>query len=249
MRLVRVTRSRVVALALVLAACQGTPPPPRSAETDIGTLAAEALQRGEYAKAADLYQRAMDAEPASVPFHYGLGVAASYLDRRAEAVREFTWVLERGEADSVEVKTARAWLLSVGALPRLAGATAPPEDPREPEEKPASRSSHASVQGRAVLEGRGAGAPAGRLALFLSDYPKRVKRFRVLTDEDGRFRFADVPPGVYKLSDRVAGPPRWRLRVEVKPDQELTLDLDQANSTRVRDDFPDPPPTEGPRPS
>ena len=242
----------LVALAFALAACEAVPSPPRSAEPDAGTLAAEALERGEYARAADLYRTALGAEPESLPFHYGLGVAASYLDRRAEAVREFIWVLERGEADSAEVKTARSWLLSVGALPRVAGTTPGPEDQPESAEKPAAQESagqeppRASVQGRARFGESQAGAtPVERMTLFLDDYPKRVLHYRIRTDEEGRFRFANVPPGIYRLTDRVAGSARWRLRVELKPGQELTLDLDPANSTRYRDDFSGPTPTAG----
>ena len=40
------------------------------------------------------------------------------------------------------------------------------------------------------------------------------------------------------LTDRVAGPVIWRLRVELQPSQEMTLSLTPANSVKVRDDFP-----------
>jgi hypothetical protein len=239
---VHLGRYWLVALVFALTACEAAPPPPRSAEKDTGTLATEALERGEYSRAADLYRKALGAEPERLPFHYGLGVAASYLDRRAEAVREFIWVLERGEAGSAQVKTARSWLLSVGALPRVAGTTPSPQEAREQQENPGEQKPpQASVQGRALFgEGRSAGIPMERMTLFLDDYPKRVVHFRIRTDEGGRFRFANVPPGIYRLTDRLAGSPRWRLRVELKPGQELTLDLDPANSTRFRDDFPGP---------
>jgi len=50
-----------------------------------------------------------------------------------------------------------------------------------------------------------------------------------------------VPPGTYKISDRMSGPPTWRLRVEAKPGQLVLLDLGPGNSTRVRDDYPGQP--------
>lgn len=230
----------LLALAFVLAACQAAPAPPRPAAKDLGSLAAEALERGDYAKAAELYRSAVAAEPGSLPLHYGLAVSASYLDRRMEAVSEFTWVLERGEADSAEVKAARRWLMSVGALPRFAAATAEPEEPREPAQKPArDKPAPATVHGR-VMSGDTPNdlAPMQRMQLFLYDYPNRVVYFRIRTDEQGHFHFPDVPPGIYKLTDRAAGPPRWRLRVELKAGQDMTLDLDPGNSTKVRDDFP-----------
>jgi hypothetical protein len=233
-----------VILSLALAACQGSPTPPRQASDQVvkdqGTLAAEALERGDYAGAAEFYRSALGAAPESLPFRYGLGVAASYLDRRAEAVSEFTWVLERGEAGSSEVKAARRWLASVGALPRPAiAATARNDSPaqeeasRKQEQKPAP----ASVQGRVVGDAPGAVA---RMQLFLYDYPNRAVYYRIRTDEEGRFRFANVPPGIYKLTERAAGQPTWRLRLELKPGQDLSLDLIVGNSTRTRDDFPEP---------
>lgn len=232
----------LLGLALALAACQAAPPP-RPAVKDPGTLAAEALDGGDYARAADLYRSALAAEPESLPLRYGLGVAASHLDRRAEAVTEFTWVLERGEPDSAEVKAARRWLVSVGALPRFAATTLPSEDTREQEQKPPEQKpAPASLQGRALFaDSAGGVVPMEQMLLFLYDYPNRVVYFRIRTDEGGRFRFPKVPPGLYKLTDRASGPPRWRLRVELKPGQDMTLDLVPENSTKVRDDFPQGP--------
>jgi hypothetical protein len=31
----------------------------------------------------------------------------------------------------------------------------------------------------------------------------------------------------------------WRLRVQLEPGQNLTLDLSEANSAKIRDDFPE----------
>ena len=48
--------------------------------------------------------------------HYGLAVALSHLDQKAEAIREFRWVLARGKPGTVEVDNARRWLIKAGAL-------------------------------------------------------------------------------------------------------------------------------------
>jgi hypothetical protein len=40
------------------------------------------------------------------------------------------------------------------------------------------------------------------------------------------------------LTNRLAGQPIWRLRVELKPAEEKQLDLNPGNSVTVRDDFP-----------
>ncbi len=230
----------LIVVAFAVAACQAAPPAPRPATKSSAALAAEALEKGDYAQAAGLYRSALATEPGSLPLRYGLGVAASYLDRKAEAVSQFTWVLERGEANSTEVKAARRWLASVGALPRPAiAATARDDSPaqEEPSRKQEQNPALARVQGRVVGDAPGAVA---RMQLFLFDHPNRVVYYRIRADEEGRFRFTNVPPGIYTLTDRVAGQPTWRLRVEIKPGQEVSLDLSLGNSTRTRDDFPEP---------
>lgn len=234
------TRCALIVSAFALLACQAPPPPPRPAVKSSAALAVEALERGAYAEAASLYRSALATEPGSLPLRFGLGVAASHLDRRAEAVSEFTWVLERGEANSIEVKAARRWLASVGALPRHVVVAAAPGGSPASEEASGSQErkpAPASVQGRVMGDEPGAVA---RRQLFLYDHPNRVVYYRIRTDEEGRFRFANVPPGIYRLTDRAAGQPIWRLRVELKPGQDLVLDLSPSNSTRIRDDFPEP---------
>ena len=65
------------------------------------------------------------------------------------------------------------------------------------------------------------------------------ERYHLRTDEEGNFKFPDVVPGPYKLIDRVAGQPIWRLRVEVKPSETKVLELTPSNSLAVQDDFPE----------
>ncbi len=201
---------------------------------------------GDYAKAADLYRSALAAEPESLPLHYGLGVAASYLDRRADAVREFTWVLGARPADSAEVNDGATLAAERRRIapPRERSRPSPRRIAESRAKTPAegTKPAPAMLQGRALFdESPGRVRPMERMQLLLS----RLSGSRgVSPDPDGRgtgrFRFADVPPGDLQAHrSRVAGQPRWRLRVELKPGQDLTLDLDPANSTRVRDDFPE----------
>jgi tetratricopeptide (TPR) repeat protein len=223
----------LAALALLLGACQSPPaPPPKAA--DAATLAAQALERGEYEKAAGLYRRALQSRPESLPLHYGLAVAASFLNLREEAIREFKWVLEHGASGTNEVEAARRWLISVGALPRPAVTAA-----RESDEKPGA----AVLEGRAVFAETGKEAkPMKRLQLFLvgqPNSPTKEERYNLRTDEQGHFKFSNVMAGPYKLTNRVAGQPIWRLRVELKASQDTFLELNPANSVNARDDFPE----------
>jgi hypothetical protein len=230
----------LAAVALLLGACHASPPPPPKAADDDARLAAEALGAGDYARAAVLYRRAVTRAPDSVPLRYGLGVAASYLDLRAEAIRELTWVVSHGVPASPEVESARQWLVKVGAMaPPQRAAAAEPGAATGSEAPPAPGTGR--VEGRAVSIDVAQPGPLSRQTLFLIEQPSRVNYFRLRTDEAGRFRFAAVPPGMYKLSDRITGSPLWRLRVEVKAGQNVFIDLGPGNARRVRDDFPDQP--------
>jgi hypothetical protein len=220
------------AALLVLVGCQRPAPPPQRVSPDLASQAVSALAGGDYGRAADLYRQALQREPESLPLHYGLAVAASHLDRKDEAIREFRWVLEHGREGSAEVATARGWLGRVGALPRPAAVA-----------RDGARAT-ASLSGRA-LAAEGAETPPrpmSRLQLMLVGQPgggAEEARYRLRTDEEGRFAFKDVPPGAYMLTNRMAGKPTWRLRVELGAGEDAVLDLTSANSVKVRDDFPE----------
>lgn len=232
--MLRGTFSGLALLALALGACQGAPAPRRETSPDLASQADAALEQGDYERAADLYGQALQAAPESVPLRYGLAVAASHLGRRDQVIREFRWVLERGTPGSPEVEAARGWLIRVGALPRTTPAQGAREDGRQP--------GHGSIEGHAAIGGPGqVSRPAPHIMLILvgqPNSPTKEERYNLRTDEEGRFKFRNVAPGPYMLTDQVAGPPTWRLRIEVQAGQEMQLDLTPANSARVRDDFP-----------
>jgi hypothetical protein len=223
-------------LALLLAACQGPAAPPPAAQ-DAATLAAQALERGDYARAADLYRQALAGAPESVPLHYGLGVATSHLNRREDTIREFRWVLERGRPGSPEVEGARRWLAAAGALPAAGGLAAPAAGSDQGRE-----AGQASLEGRVLFAEAGQSpAPLAYQMLFLKGLdrtPTADEYHRIRSDEGGRFRFPSVAPGPYMLTDAIAGRVRWRLKVELRPGQEMVLDLTPANTIQSRDDFP-----------
>lgn len=218
-------------VALIVAAC-GHPPPPQKAEEDPETLAAAALEHGDYARAAALFRQAVERRPQSVSAHYGLGVASSNLSQRDDTIREFQWVVTNGKAESVEVEAARRWLITAGVIRQPAVFTAATAE---------SDRWNGSVEGQAYLGGSDQRQAQTRMQLHLigqPDGPTKEERRVLRTDNDGRFRFANVAPGAYMLTDKIAGKPRWRLKIEVSPGATLRLDLNPANSTDARDDFP-----------
>lgn len=224
-------------LTLSLSACQNAkapassvPPPSLAAE------AAEALEAGNYAKAADRYRGALAAAPDSVPLHYGLAVAASHLNLKDEAIREFRWVMDRAPKGSPEVEAARRWLAQAGVLVAQEALAPAPAD-----EALGGGTDLASLEGRMILTDPGQeGRPAQRRMVVLYGLPgtpTQDERHQTRTDQDGRFQFKRLAPGSYMVTDAVAGVRNWRLRVLLRPGQSVTLDLSSANSTKVRDDF------------
>ena len=237
------SRSRIcalLALLLVLASCQSPSPPTRpTSSEDPAVLAARALAAGRYADAAPLYRQALGEAPGKMELHYGLAVTSTYLDRRDDAIREFRWVVQYGRLGATEVDAARQWLIRAGVVPPAAYAAVNAKGPEK--ERTAG---NASLEGRAVFaEGANPPQPMERLQLFLvgqPDSPTQRERYNLRTDEHGNFKFPDVVPGPYKLTNRVAGQPTWRLRVELKASEVKVLELTPANSVAALDDFPEP---------
>ena len=227
----------LIGLLALLAGCQAPSRPAQSAAPeDPAAMAAAALAGGRYTDARELYRQALADAPGKVGLHYGLGVASSHLDRRDAAVREFRWVVQHGPPTAPEVAAAREWLIRAGALP-----SATPNTPAPSRSTAERQPGNASLEGRAVFAEAGqAPKPMARLQLFLvPESPTQKERYHLRTDQEGNFKFPDVVPGPYKLIDRVAGQPIWRLRIELKPSEAKILELTPDNSAATRDDFPE----------
>ena len=223
----------LVLVVLALTACQSkAPTAPVRAEESAASRANAALEEGRYADAVALYREALAKTPEHVSLRYGLAVALSFSDRGA-AIREFQWVMASAPPGSREAVESRDWLTKAGALPPAPRAERPGQE---------RQAGNGALAGRAVFAEAGAKPEAmGRLQLFLMGQPEsptKEAKYVLRTDEDGSFKFPNVVPGPYMLTNRIAGQPIWRLRIEVAPSEEKQLELTPANSVAVRDDFP-----------
>jgi hypothetical protein len=232
-----------LALVLTLSACQqsSTPQTPRVQETDPATLAREAFDRKDWAAAAPLLRTAIERDKESLDLHYKLAISASYLSLIDEAVTHFEWVVAHAAQQSEEARIAREWLAAAKSREGATTSARAPDGSREPVSGP--RVGDSGISGTVTLaEGGGSPELKRRMQVHLIALPGQQTveegRFTVRTDQDGRYAFTKIPPGVYKLTNTVAGPPLWRLRVTIAPGRETTLDLNNGNSLTVRDDFP-----------
>jgi tetratricopeptide (TPR) repeat protein len=221
-----------VALMLVLGCTSPPPSPPAATTQDVETEAMAAVARGDWSSAADLLRRALQQNPTSAKLHYNLGVAASHVGPRDEAVREFQWIIANLAPELSEAQEARRWLIEAGVL------AGPTETAADPQQRTETTSSHSGVKGQVLwAEGRS----TARVQLFLKGVPNGPnanEQWVLRTDDSGRFEFKRIPPGTYMLTNKVAGSPTWRLRVKVGPDEITSLELGEDNSAKVRDDFP-----------
>src|SRR3989449_4430747 len=217
---------------LALAGCGRSAPAPTAApaDVDVTALARAAFQRGDWTAAAPLLAQALGKEPASLELHYHHAITDTYLDLSDAAEQEFRWVLANARAGSEEAETAERWLAERGGGVRKARDAAAVDN---------------SATGTSGLSGQ-VNWPDGpvqtaRLQLFLQGIhgtPTAGNQYVRRADEQGRFEFSKMPPGSYKLTNRVAGRPIWRLRVQSPPDETVKLDLGPQNSLSARDDFP-----------
>jgi hypothetical protein len=229
---------RTLAMLILLAlqvACSSPPPPGAPAVTrDVTAEALAAAARGDWAQAAPLLREALRQDSARADLHYQLGVAASHLDRRDEAIGAFQWVVANVARDLPEAAEARSWLIEAGVLPRPRAVTTTTPPDRITEETPGD----SGVEGRVFWAD---GRPTARLQLFLKGAPRtpnETLQWVLRTDEDGRFRFRKIPAGIYMLTNTIAGAPLWRLRIRLEPGETTTVDLSETNNARIRDDFP-----------
>jgi len=230
----------LVCLAAALGAC-GSPAPAPTPEYDVVAEAMKAFDKSDWVLAARLLREAVVKQPDDVRLHYSLAVCATHLQLRDEAIREFQWVVAHAPANSPEAVAARNWLTAAGVMVAAASgegagdrAAGAPVDP--------DRSSKSAVRGQVSWNEGEPPVKLTRLQLFLkgiNDTPTKDIHLVLRTDEEGRFEFKNVPAGTYKLTNRIAGEPLWRLKVDVADGQTASVDLTPQNSLRVRDDFPD----------
>jgi len=225
-----------VGVLLALSGCQRPPMAPPTAvapAVDHVAEARKALAAQHWAGAAPHLRAALGRDAESLFLHYSLAICASWLSLQDEAVREFEWVAANAPRDSAEAKVARRWL-AASRSPIASVAEASDDDPTV---------GTSGLRGTVFWAEPGqAPAPRSRQQLVLiglPDSPTHEQIYVVRADRQGNYEFKRIVAGPYKLRGEAAGGRTlWRLKVVLKPDQDLALDLTPANGRPARDDFP-----------
>jgi hypothetical protein len=229
--------------ALLLTACQQAPVSrPPAAASAAGLALAEGDQfmaRGDYAAALEKYRQAVDLEPDAVRPHFALGTAYSFLERRPEAIAQFTWVLSHADSGATEYREAYRWLARVGALPASATAEA---TPAVTPTSPADPATLGRVVGRTEWPGV---TPQKRLVTgqisLIGDEPvthgvNRARPFRL----GDAYEFRDVPAGRYRVVAVIDETMVWEEKVTVEAARDTSLVLRQSGSSVPVEKFAPP---------
>jgi hypothetical protein len=217
-------------VVLVIAACQRPPAttqPPESAPAISDLDAAkQALAVANWGAAAPHLRAALRHDPDSLFLHFNLATCATWLDLTDEADREFEWVRDHAPSDSQEATAARRWLAKRG---------------NSTETHPGADAGFVGDSGvHGIVTWGDPPTPQHRLQLFLMGLPNtptKDGRYALRTDETGAYAFQRIPAGTYKLEVLLMMKPRWRLKLTLKPGEDLVVDLTSGNSVPRRDDF------------
>jgi hypothetical protein len=182
----------------------------------------ELVRRGQPEQALQVYQTALRREPNDLGLRYAVAVTLSQLDRRAEAIAAFKWVLTNGLPDSEPVRRAESWLRDAGAL------SAPAQPIAVADRAPTS----ARLQGRVTWTDLDPGQAVPRVHLIIegTDPSNKGKIYTAAAELNGGYDFPNVAPGAYRLTAQSRLVRLWELSVTILDGEPTILNLDQSSS-------------------
>ena len=211
--------------------------------------AAALAARGDHAAAAERYRELVQRYPDDVLLHYAYGSVLSHLDRRPDAIAEFTWVVANGRPSLAEVVSARQWLLEAGALVSDSGKPADSAGPRSTAAAPNTPPPSGAALPSPLLRGQ-------------TSWPgvdpevRRVKlEIRLIGEDDGNrsvnlpvrvylgkpYKAAGIPSGAYHLVVKSGSVQLWDKHLVLEPGKETVVDLGPESSSVSPGEFPPPP--------
>jgi hypothetical protein len=227
--------------ALLVAACDSGPSkvatPPAPAPTPAGNPREEAAAlaaRGDYAAAEPRYREALRLQPDDVDLHYALASVLSQLDRRADAIEEFRWVVKNGRPGRPEVDSARRWLAEAETTGTASTNTAAGGSTTPLRGEPGTTG---MVTGKTTWPG----IPDDRnfaIRIMVEREGTNARKF-VPSKLNGTYTVDELPAGNYKLTGLAGNMRLWSdVPVTVSAGQQTTLDLSPSNAIVSPAEFP-----------
>lgn len=232
----------LAAIALVAGGCGGdsgtlaptTSPAPAVSAGNAREEAATLASRGDYAAAEQKYREALTQQPDDFDLHYGLASVLSQLDRRAEAMEEFRWVMSNARTGRPEVDSARRWLAEAEAAAPSASTTNPGK-PQAPPPLRGEPGATGTVSGKLTWPG----IPDDRSLVIRLIVEGSGGRKIVRSKLNAGYTIEDLPAGNYKLTAAAGTTPIWKdLSVTVSAGEQTNLDLTPANAAVSPTEFP-----------
>ena len=232
----------LTAIALVGGGCggdAGTPAPTAARapaalagipRDEAGVLAA----RGDYAAAERKYREALERQPDDFDLHYALACVLTQLDRRADAIEEFRWVVTNGRSGRPEVDSARRWLGGTKTTMPAASTINATKSPSPPPFRGESGAA-GTVSGKLTW----AGVPDDKSLAIRLIVEGSGGRKIVRSKLNASYTVKDLPAGIYKLTAAFGTLPIWKdLSVTVIAGEQTNLDLTPANAAVSPANFP-----------
>jgi hypothetical protein len=242
---------RLAPVALLgLALASGCSRPPTTTSAPAPSVVSSSREQGDvlarggdHAGAVAKYREALQATPDDVGLRFALGSALSQLDRRAEAIEQFRWVVEHGQPGQQEVAMARQWLASASEQASTAGSSSGRQDVTvspAPGEDGQPAPGVGSIKGKTAWPSVNPDSQPVALELRFNgdDEATTGKNYRLHIGLGRPYSMSDLPAGAYRVVGRSGGIKLWEQRVVVGAGKETALDLSEANSAVTPKDFP-----------
>jgi hypothetical protein len=229
------------AIALFAAACDSsstpittsTPAPAPSAGNPREEAAALAA-RGDYAAAEPRYREALKLQPDDFDLHYALASVLSQLNRRADAIEEFRWVVKNGRPERPEVDSARRWLAEAESQETASTNTAAGASTAPLRGEPGTTG---TVTGKTTWPGI-PGDLNYAIRIMVEREGTNARKF-VPSKLNGTYTVDELPAGNYKLTGLAGNTRLWSdVPVTVSAGQQTTLDLSPSNAIVSPAEFP-----------
>jgi tetratricopeptide (TPR) repeat protein len=208
---------------------------PAAPAVDVRAEAIALAGRGEYAAAEQKYREALQQQPDDFDLHYGLASVLSQLDKRAEAMEEFRWVVANGRPGRAEVDLAKRWLAEAEAVRPPTPSTAATRVAQPPPIK-----GEAGATGTVTGKVTWPGLPAGKeftIRVIVESEGARGRKI-VRSALNGSYMVDDLPAGSYKLMAAAGTVQMWKnIPVTVTAGQDTVLDLNPTNAAITPAEF------------